>query len=287
MKALVGASLVIIWLIGCAAPARLSMSSGTSEGFITGEPEKRRFVTAGVIDAKGTARAARPGGAEHVAASEERIETLSQNWRAESGEETAEYDPWEPFNEKMFSFNYRLDRYFLKPLARVWNKILPDPVQESLSNAFENLGMPRRLVNNLFQLKGKGAGRELARFFLNTTMGIVGFFDVATELGIDKSDEDTGQTLGVYGVGPGPYLILPFLPPLTIRDGIGFAIDGALDPLNYFIPFAANTGRTGAKVINERSVNLELFEGVEATVLDLYTAVRNAYLQRRQRSIAE
>jgi phospholipid-binding lipoprotein MlaA len=203
-------------------------------------------------------------------------------------EEIEEYDPWEPYNEKMFSFNHDVfDRFVLKPVATAWDTILPDAVQRSLGNVFENLGMPRRVVNSLLQLKFKGAGYEATRFLLNTTIGIGGIFDIAKEAGVPRSDEDTGQTLGVYGVGPGPYLIVPFLPPLTVRDGIGFAADAAMDPISYFIPFAAAAGRTAGKTVNDRSQNLEFFESVEENVIDLYSGVRNAYLQRRQRAIQE
>jgi phospholipid-binding lipoprotein MlaA len=187
----------------------------------------------------------------------------------------------------MFSFNRQVDRFVLKPVATVWNTIVPELVQQSLRNAIDNVTMPRRLVNNLLQLHEKGVGRELARFFINTTLGVGGFFDAASDLGIDKSDKDTGQTLGIYGVGPGPYLVLPFLPPLTVRDGIGFGIDGALDPFSYVSPFAASAGRTGGKTVNDRSLNLELFEGFEESTLDLYSAVRNAYLARRHKAIAD
>ncbi|MBZ0158906.1 VacJ family lipoprotein [Candidatus Methylomirabilis sp.] len=202
-------------------------------------------------------------------------------------EQIEEYDPWEPYNEEIFEFNHDVfDRYVLKPVATGWD-YLPDPVQESLGNAFDNVGMPRRLVNNLLQAKFRGAGNELARFGINTTVGVVGLFDVAKTWGIEKSDEDTGQTLGVWGVGPGPYFILPFLPPLTVRDAFGFIADTAMDPINYFVPLAASFGRRAGDSVNARSQNLELFESVEESTVDLYSAVRNAYLQRRQRAIAE
>jgi phospholipid-binding lipoprotein MlaA len=201
--------------------------------------------------------------------------------------ELIEYDPWEPFNRVMFNFNQRLDRFVLKPVAKVWNFVVPDLVQQSLANAFDNIAMPRRFINSLLQLKPEGAGRELARFFLNISMGVGGFFDVATELGIRLSEEDTGQTLGYYGVGPGPYLVLPFLPPLTVRDGFGFAADTAMQPIAYVAPFAADIGMLGARTVNERSLNLEAFEEFERATFDLYSAVRNAYLQRRQRLIQE
>lgn len=203
-------------------------------------------------------------------------------------EQIEEYDPLEPYNEKIFEFNHNVfDRYVLKPAATAWDKVVPTPVQQHLSNAFENIAMPRRLVNNLLQAKFKGAGNELARFGINSTVGIAGLFDVAKRAGIEKSDADTGQTLGIWGVGPGPYLILPFLPPLTARDAFGFAADTAMDPLNYVIPFAASLGRKGGDGINTRSQNLELFDSVEESTVDLYSAVRNAYLQRRQLAIAK
>jgi phospholipid-binding lipoprotein MlaA len=202
-------------------------------------------------------------------------------------DEVTEYDPWERFNRAMFDFNQRLDRHVLKPVAKVWNFVVPDLAQQSLANAFDNITMPRRLINSLLQLKIEGAGLELARFFLNISMGVGGFFDVATELGVPRSDEDTGQTLGYYGVGPGPYLVLPLLPPLTVRDGVGFAADGAMQPISYVAPFAATVGMRAGQVINDRSLNLETFEEFEQMTFDLYSAVRNAYLQRRQRMIQE
>jgi phospholipid-binding lipoprotein MlaA len=203
-------------------------------------------------------------------------------------EELQEYDPWEPYNEKMFAFNHDVfDKYLLKPVANVWDKVVPDWLQQCLANAFDNVGMPRRLVNSLLQAKFRGAGREVTRFFINSVFGIGGFFDIAKDSGLQKSDEDTGQTLGFYGVGPGAYLILPILPPLTVRDGIGYVADAALDPLSYFIPFAASAGRWAGESVNTRSQNLELFQSVEENTVDLYSAVRNAYLQRRQKAIEE
>ena len=200
-----------------------------------------------------------------------------------------DYDPWQGFNEKMFFFNHDvLDRYLVKPVATGWSKILPDVGKRGLDRAFDNLGMPKRLVNNLLQGRVRGAGRELARFGVNTTVGVVGFLDVARgQLHIEKSDANTGQTLGVYGFGPGPYLVLPTLAPLTVRDGIGYGVDGVLDPFGYLTPFLATTGLAIVKQVNERSLNLQLFQDVEDSVLDLYSAVRNGYLQRRRHSIEE
>jgi phospholipid-binding lipoprotein MlaA len=198
-------------------------------------------------------------------------------------------DPWESFNEKMFYFNREiLDRYLLKPVATGWDFIFPDPVQRGVHNMFDNLAVVRRVVNNTLQLKFAGAGTELARFTINSTVGLVGFFDVAKDaFGIEQKDEDTGQTFGVWGMGPGPYLVLPFLPPLTVRDGVGYAVDIAMTPYVYFIPWWGSFAGTGTNTVNERSLNLDRFERVAESTVDLYGAVRNGYLQRRAAAIKQ
>ena len=203
--------------------------------------------------------------------------------------EIDESDPWEGFNEVMFNFNRDiLDRYLLKPVATAWDFVLPDPVQRSIHNFFDNLGVVRRVVNNALQLKFEGAGKEVARFTINSTVGLAGFFDVAKDgFGIEQSDEDTGQTFGVWGIGPGPYLVLPLLPPLTVRDGVGYAFDAAMTPYSYFIPWYVTVGTGATNVVNERSLNLDRFERVAETTIDLYSAVRNAYLQRRAAAIRQ
>lgn len=200
--------------------------------------------------------------------------------------EQKDYDPWEPFNERVFSFNYDLvDRYGLKPVATVWAEVLPELVTRGLVNAFENIEMPKRFVNNMLQGRLQGANRELTRFLVNSTVGLAGIFDVATRLGFEDSYADSGQTLGTYGVGPGPYLVVPFLQPLTLRDAIGYGADTLLDPIGYFAPFVANFARSAVQRVNERADNLKLYEDVEESTLDLYSAVRNGYLQRREHRI--
>jgi phospholipid-binding lipoprotein MlaA len=206
-----------------------------------------------------------------------------------SAGEDFEDDPFEGFNEKMFWFNREVvDRYVLKPIATGWDFILPDPVQRGVHNFFDNLAVVRRVVNNRLQLKFNGAATELARFTINSTVGVVGFFDVAKDaFGIEQRDEDTGQTFGVWGAGPGPYLVLPFLPPLTIRDGIGYAFDVAMTPYTYFIPWWGSVVGTLTNTVNERSLNLDRFERVAESTVDLYGAVRNGYLQRRAAAIKQ
>lgn len=218
-----------------------------------------------------------------------------------------EYDPWQPYNEVIFEFNYRLDKYVFKPLAQGYDFIVPNAAQRGVSNAFHNVRFAPRFFNNVFQGKFKGAGLELSRFLINTTVGIAGLFDPAKDLfELDTPDEDFGQTLGYYGVGPGPYLMIPFFPsPLTARDAVGFVVDLGLDPWNYLVlPFVEvkswpqvvtdentalwlNWGLRGQDILNTRSLNLETFQGVEEAAIDLYGAVRNGYLQRRAKAVRE
>ncbi|HEX2054941.1 MAG TPA: VacJ family lipoprotein, partial [Nitrospiraceae bacterium] len=218
-----------------------------------------------------------------------------------------EYDPWEPLNQKIFEFNRQLDKWVLKPVAQGYNFVVPDRLQLGIHNFFYNVRFPPRFFNNIFQGKFKGAGIEVGRFLINSTAGLAGFIDVADRINLTTPEEDTGQTLGFYGVGPGPYLVVPFLPPFTVRDFFGYFADIALNPINWLVlPIIEVEGIPSAiphpnrdtttiiqlstrvgDVINERSLNLEKFQGVEEATLDLYTAVRNAYLQSRRRQIRE
>jgi len=203
--------------------------------------------------------------------------------------EVAEYDPWEPFNEVTFEFNRKLDRYVLKPAAQVWNVIMPQEFQILFSNGFDNLGVGPRFVNSLLQAKWGGALRELSRVVINSTLGIAGLWDPAKDYwGIEKSSEDFGQTLGVWGVGPGPYVVVPFMRPLTVRDGIGKAVDRFMDPFFFVtLGIVERIAITVGETVNDRALNIELFQGFEESVIDMYTAVRQAYLQRRERQIRE
>ena len=218
-----------------------------------------------------------------------------------------EYDPWEPMNTNIFEFNRQLDRFVLKPVAKGYNFIMPDLVQVGISNIFYNLRFGPRFLNNVFQGKVKGAGIEVGRFLVNSTVGLAGFFDVAKHVDLVTPEEDLGQTLGFYGVKPGPYLVLPFLQPFTVRDFVGYVGDIFLNPINWLVvpiievngipSVVAHKNRTttsiiqiGARagdIINERSRNLETYQGVEEATLDLYSAVRNGYLQKRAQAIRE
>jgi phospholipid-binding lipoprotein MlaA len=218
-----------------------------------------------------------------------------------------EYDPWEPMNTKIFEFNRQVDRFVLKPVAKGYDFVMPDLVQVGISNIFSNLRFAPRFLNNVFQGKLKGAGIEVGRFLINSTVGVAGFFDLAKKVDLVTSEEDLGQTLGFYGVKPGPYLVLPMFPPFTVRDFVGYVGDVFLDPINWLVvpiievnnvpsviahknrttSTLIRTGSRVGEIVNERSRNLEKYQGVEEATLDLYTAVRNAYLQTRVRAIRE
>jgi len=201
-------------------------------------------------------------------------------------------DSWEPFNQAMFTFNLRLDEYVLRPVATGYSKVLPDPARQSVGRFFKNLGVVERFANNLLQGKLSGAGQEVGRFAINTTLGGVGLFDVADLwFGLKESPEDFGQTLAVYGVSSGPYVVLPFYGPSTVRDTVGLAVDGAMNPMNYFLStfelIAVRGGITITNAVNYRSLNLQLFEDVDRYAVDLYGAVQDGYLQRRENDIKE
>jgi phospholipid-binding lipoprotein MlaA len=267
-----GRQIFVLLVIGLAAPILNLGVAHTQDVTVAGVHEQ------GVIIAQATADKP-PTKTETAAAAES----------AGAAGEFVEWDPWEPFNERMFWFNREvLDRFVLKPVATGWDFILPNQVQKGIHNLFDNLAVVRRVVNNALQFRFDRAAKEAARFTINSTIGIVGIFDVAKEgFGIEQNDTDAGITLGFWGAGPGPYLILPFLPPLTVRDGVGYAVDVAMTPYIYFIPWYASLGGTATNMVNERSLNLEYFERVAESTVDLYGAVRNAYLQRRAAQIRQ
>jgi phospholipid-binding lipoprotein MlaA len=199
-----------------------------------------------------------------------------------AAERVGEWDPWQPFNEKSFWFNRQFDRFLMKPLAVVYNAVLPGPVRQGISNSLDNLDVTRRLVHNVLQQDFAGAGREISRFVINSTAGVAGLFDVAEmAFGIQESNRDAGQTLGFYGIPKGPYLVLPFLPPFTVRDVIGYVADEWLYPLGFVVPLGAIIGLNVADEIGERAANIDSYLGVDDKVTDLYGFVRSAYFQRR------
>ncbi len=200
--------------------------------------------------------------------------------------EQRDYDPWEPVNERVFSFNYDLvDHYGLKPVATVWAR-LPELVTQGLVNAFDNIDMPKRFVNNVLQ--GQTSRRQPRIDPLPGQFELWVWPEYSTSRPIwvlRRAMPTPARHLAFTASVPDLTCVLPFMQPLTLRDGIGYAADTFLDPIGYLAPFAANFARSAVKRINERAVNLTLYQDVEDSSLDLYSAVRNGYLQRREHSI--
>lgn len=201
---------------------------------------------------------------------------------AEAEEEATIADPIEPWNRAMFQFNDKLYFWALKPVARGYNAVVPEPARISVRSFFRNVAMPVRFVNSLFQGKFKAAGTELARFGINTTIGLVGFFDVAkSRFDLEAQNKDLGQTLGYYGMGGMMYIVWPFIGPSTVRDTIGFAGDSFLNPVSYIEPFEAAFGVSAYGQINRTSLELGTYEDMVESALEPYIAVRDAYIQYR------
>lgn len=201
-------------------------------------------------------------------------------------EETVIADPIEPWNRAMYHFNDKLYFWVLKPVARGYNVVVPEPVRISARNFFNNVAMPIRFVNCLLQLKLKGAGIELARFGLNSVIGLGGFFDVAkSRFELDARKEDFGQTLGFYGMGGLMYIVWPLLGPSTIRDTIGFAGDSFLDPVKYLNPFEAAFGVQVYERVNNTSLEIGTYEDMKQSAIEPYIAIRDAFIQYRKEQI--
>ena len=197
------------------------------------------------------------------------------------GAQAAEGDPWEPFNRPVFWFNDRvLDRQVFEPLAIGWEFVTPRTLRVHLGQLFANLRFPLRFVNDLLQADVRQAGVELGRFTVNSTVGVGGIFDPATGWGLEQRDEDFGQTFGVWGVPPGPYLQLPLLGFGSPRDSFGSLLDtvlGGIPDLLIGFPVVNTTDR-----INSRAQLLQEVRDARAASLDYYSATRDEYVRRRQ-----
>lgn len=193
-------------------------------------------------------------------------------------------DPWEGFNRGVFAFNDTLDRAVLKPVARGYRWATPQPVQTGVGNFFSNLGEIRTTLNSLLQGKPGNAGRSTSRFLLNTTVGVAGLWDVATPMGITAEREDFGQTLGVWGVGEGPYLVLPLLGPSTVRDTGGLPLDMVTYPVYYVENDKVRYGLTALRIVDVRAGLLDQEELIQG---DRYTFIRDAYLQHRRFEVSD
>lgn len=190
-------------------------------------------------------------------------------------------DPWQNFNRKVFAFNDFLDRWVLKPVAQGYKKIVPAPVRRSIGNAFNNIETPATAVNQFLQGKPRDGFSDTGRFLVNTTLGIVGFFDVASRMGIPKHQEDFGQTFGRWGASSGNHVMLPFRGSSTVRDTFGMVLDTIINPLRFISPVEAQYG-TYAVYFTDIRVDLLAAEALMNDSGDTYLFQRDAFLQRRE-----
>ena len=198
-------------------------------------------------------------------------------------------DPLEPFNRAMHTFNDRLYFWVLKPVAQGYNAVVPESARVSVSNFFSNLRAPIRLVNCVLQANPIGAATELFRFMINSTVGLAGLFDPAggEEINLQKQDEDFGQTLGVYGIGQGFYIVWPISGPSSSRDTVGMIGDYFSYPISYLDPWYVWTAVRGYEAENEVSLKIGDYEALKEAAIDPYVAVRDAYVQYRQNKVQE
>jgi phospholipid-binding lipoprotein MlaA len=193
-------------------------------------------------------------------------------------------DPWEGFNRKIFAFNDVVDRYIALPIATAYAFVTPEAVDQGVTNFFKNLLMPVTIVNDLLQLKFVALGSDTGRFFLNSTVGVFGVIDVATLAGLEEEREDFGQTMGYWGVKSGPYLVLPFLGGVTVRDGIGILP-------NYALSLQSNIGdiavRNSLLALEFIDIRADLIPAEQLITGDRYIFLRDAYLQQRRYLVAD
>jgi phospholipid-binding lipoprotein MlaA len=191
----------------------------------------------------------------------------------------ADYDPWEPVNTRVYAFNSYLDTLVLKPVAITYNRVVPSPMRTGVANFFYNINDLNVLANNVLQLKFRDAANDTGRLLINSTVGLGGLIDVASTAGLPRNNEDFGQTLGRWGVGPGPYVVLPFFGPSSLRDAFGFSVDSWVNPVRTVDDTATRDSLLVMSQIDQRARALQY----ETLIMgDEYIFVREAFLQQRQ-----
>lgn len=197
-------------------------------------------------------------------------------------------DPFESMNRSIYNFNDGFDKHLLKPVAKTYQRVVPQPVDDGISNFFGNLEDVYTLFNDILQLKFHQGASDFSRIVWNSTVGLFGIFDVATHLDLPKHREDLGQTFGYWGAGPGPYLVIPFLGPSSVRDGIGLATTYYIDYRNPILEIddeGLYWSTVALRAIDLRADLLRASEVLESASLDEYTFLRDAYLQQRENAV--
>ena len=197
-------------------------------------------------------------------------------------------DPLEGINRGVYKFNDVSDKAVFKPIAGAYKAVMPSPVRTGVNNFFANLRTFVTSINQVLQFKFNKAAESAGRFVINSTVGIAGLFDVASKQGIPQYKEDFGQTLGYWGIGNGAYLMVPFLGPSTVRDGLGFIVEGyTVDPIGYIDDPRTRNIVLGTKFIDARAEMLPGSDLLDEAALDPYSFMRDAYLQRRANQVAD
>jgi len=191
-------------------------------------------------------------------------------------------DPFEGFNRAMYAFNDGLDEVAVKPVARAYKAVAPEPLRGMVRNFFSNIDDVFNGANNILQGKFLDGWTDWFRVVVNTTFGVLGINDVASDMGLEKHNEDFGQTFAVWGVGDGPYLVLPFFGPYTLRDSGGLVLDWELDPVVRARPIALRNSLIATRFVSKRTDFLDASRVMDEAALDRYTFLRDAYLQRRR-----
>lgn len=194
-------------------------------------------------------------------------------------------DPIEGFNRVMYGIHDGIDTVVLKPVATGYDTVMPDPVQTGVTNFFGNISDLMTSVNGLLQGKPKDAFSDLGRVLVNSTVGVLGLFDVATGMGLEKHDEDFGQTMGVWGVGEGAFVFLPVLGPRNVRDTAGVYVDMRTDPVGYIDDVSVRNSLWALRLVNTRANLLPADKVIEEAALDKYSYIRDAYIQNRRNKV--
>lgn len=194
-------------------------------------------------------------------------------------------DPWESMNRRIYSFNDVLDNVAIKPAAKVYVNVLPSPVRTGVHNFLGNLGDVWSMVNSALQLKGQATVETFMRINVNTFFGLGGVLDIATEMRLEKRKEDFGQTLGYWGVKPGPYVVIPILGPSTLRDALATPLDFKGDVVQQFKDSATRNVLSVTRAVDARSDLLQSVDVIKEAALDPYSFMRDGYLQKRQNDV--
>ena len=276
-------------LLGCAlhAPAARAEVSGVVTAAPGGDQEAAAVADPATSPTTGDA----PVVPETQAAAEAASASADDALELELDDRPTSFpDPLESLNRRTFSLNQTVDHWFLSPVTRAYGYVVPDRAKRSVRDFFANLESPAIFVNDVLQGEFGGAAKTVARFSVNTTLGLAGLFDPATSMGLEKHNADFGQTLARKGVGSGPFLIVPLLGPTNLRDGIGTLVDVAMQPTIYLLgptPLFVATVQEGTEGFTLREQHGEDMKRLEQASLDYYAALRSAYYQNRMATLAD